>query len=97
MCTNVKFQNRPTLFKMAIKEALVGDAAVAAQSVTMDSCLDCGQADHYARDCPQGSAQPGRGGARPQGLIEDEADNSPEGAPAAQTDEIGARWCAIGA
>ena len=33
----------------------------------------------------------------PQGLIEDEADTSPEGAPAAQTDEIGPRWCAIGA
>ena len=33
----------------------------------------------------------------PQGLVEDEADTSPEGALAALTDEIGPRWCAIGA
>ncbi len=33
----------------------------------------------------------------PQGLVKEEADISPEGALAALTDEIGPRWCAIGA
>ncbi len=31
----------------------------------------------------------------PKGLVEDEADTSPEGALAALTDEIGPCWCAI--
>ena len=38
-----------------------------------------------------------RGELAPQGLVKDEADTRPEGALAALTDEIGPRWCAIGA
>ncbi len=38
-----------------------------------------------------------RGELAPQGLVKDEADTCPEGALAALTDEIGPRWCAIGA
>ena len=71
--------------------------AVQAMPAQAFQCFTCGQADHYARDCLQGSAQHGRVGARPQGLIKDEAGTSPEGAPAAQTEEIEASWCAIGA
>ncbi len=43
--------------------------AVQAMPAQTFRCYTCGQSDHFARDCLEGSAQNGRGGARPADLF----------------------------